>query len=146
MKREPIQLTVYRRNDRMVVVPAALANTGFRSLHDVIDVDAPNDLVQALEAGEKLAEAAAALPKAERFPARTPYWEVLGCDDYDDFVKGTTAVTIVRRDQHTRVGFMVPTSDNTGFIGTKDPELFGPDTSLSEIAKRALQLLDEHRA
>jgi hypothetical protein len=72
--------------------------------------------------------------------------EVLGCKDYDDFVKGTTAVTIARRGRHTRVGFMVPTSDNTGLIGTRDPELFDREISLSEIAKRTLELFDEHRA
>jgi hypothetical protein len=144
MKNEAIELTIYRRNGHLFVVPAVLSDFGFRSLHEVIDVDGPSDLLRALEAGLRLARAATALPKTQRFSEKPAYWNVLGCSDYDEFVKGTIAVAIVAHEQRTRIDLLVPSADGAGLVGTQPPEYLGPNTPLTDVAQRALRLFAQH--
>lgn len=120
---EAIQLKVYRRDGRLLVVPGALSEIGFQGLEELIEDD---DLVRALERAERRARAASALPMGERFEPGTPPWQQAGCDRYEDFVRGATLVSIVRDDELTELFYLTPSPDGSGLDGHEAPEELGP--------------------
>ena len=143
MTQQAIQLNVYRRNGRLLVVPGALCDFGFKDLDELIAADG-SDLAQALERGERSARAVMELPSSERFDTGTPAWKQAGCKSYQDFVKGTILVSVVRNDQVTELSFMAPSPKNTGFDGDEDPVTLGPATPLNVVAERVLAFFAAH--
>lgn len=143
MTQEAIQLNVYRRNGRLFVVPGALCEFGFKDLDEVITAD-DVDLARALDRGERSARAAMELPSGERFDTGTPAWKQADCKSYQDFVKGSMLVSVVRNDEVTELSFMAPSPKNTGFDGDEDPETLGPGTPLKVVAERVIAMFAAH--
>ncbi|HEY1817736.1 MAG TPA: hypothetical protein VGG74_35590 [Kofleriaceae bacterium] len=142
MTTDAIQLEVLRRGEQLLVVPGVLCEVGFQSLDEVVVVD--DGLARALERGERIARAATALRTDKDFATRTPLWKQAGCESNEQFVKGTTVVSIVRDDELTELFFMEASPDLSGFDGHEDPEALGPGTPLGVVAEHVLAMFAKH--
>lgn len=145
MTRDAILLMVYRRGDQLVVNAGALYDDGFHGLEGLIPAEGGlAGLIRALESGEAQALDVTRLPRAKRPLMRVPFWTAAGCDSWDGFMPGTTAVEIVRDDDLTELEYLVPDAKWGALVGTGDKQSFGPGTSLTDIARAVLAIFGAH--
>lgn len=137
---EPYQLMIYRRGGKLWVSPGILSEKGFRSLNGIIPVERPEDLSSALEQAAAQARAAQQLPKGKRFPPGKPFWEAAGFRSWNDFVRGTTAVAVMRLPDNTLLQYDVPDPDHPALVGTDITREYPADLPLAEAARAALGL------
>jgi hypothetical protein len=137
---EPYQIMIYRRGGKFWVSPGILSDIGFRSLSGVIPVEHPEDLSPALEQAATQARAAQKLPKDKRFPAGKPFWEAAGFRTWNEFVRGTTAIAVMRLPDNTVLEYDVPDAKSPGLVGTDITREYPADMPLDEVATAALGL------
>ena len=137
-----VQLMVFRRAGRLLVVPGILTETGFRSLDDLVSVEQPDELAGAVQEGVERARAAYKLPPGERLHRAAPFWEAAG-GTWKDFVPGTTAVELILHDEGVSARFMSPDPTNDHFQRMALEKDLPPGTQSSVLARTVVGLFDE---
>lgn len=144
MKTEAISLMIHRKDGQLFVTPWALSKIGFQCIDDLfVAKPEANALEEALQQAAARARDATSVPRDKRFSERgTPYWKRAGARSEKDFVKGTTAVTVVISDKGIDFERFVPMKDNNGMEVKGPPKTLPPGLSLAQIAREVLALFD----
>lgn len=94
----------------------------------------PETLVGALQ------QAAVRARDASAQPAGEPYWKRAGAGSETEFVKGSTAVSVLITDKRTQFQRLVPMAGDSGMEAKEPPKRFAPGLSLEQIAREVLAL------
>jgi len=141
---EAFEIKVFRRNGQLWVSPSVVADVGIKSLPGFLRVDSPVDLPRALEEATALALEAQKLPRSERFPPGRPFWEVAGARSWEEFLRGTTAVAIMRSQAQTRIAHLVRHRETPMLVPDGAWRELPPDLPLSEVARIVLEEFAAH--
>ena len=144
MTQEAISLTVHRKDDRLFVTPWVLSKVGFQCTDDVF-IAAPgvDGLVKALESAAARAREVSKLPMDTRFTDRGGrYWERAGARSEKEFVKHSTAITVLMSAKRTEFQHHVPMKDNDGMQAKTEPKTLKPGLSVEQIAQEVLAMFE----
>ncbi len=140
-----ISLTVHRKGRKLFVTPWVLSKVGFQCTDDVFAAAPGVDgLVMALERAAACAREVSELPIDARLAKRGKrYWQRAGWRSEKEFVKNSTAVSVLISSKRTQFQHEVPMKDNNGMEAKTDPKTLEPDLSFEQIAKEILAMFEQ---
>jgi hypothetical protein len=145
MAQAAISLTVHRKHDKFFVTPWALSKVGFQCTDDVFAAAPGVDgLIMALERAAARALEVSELPIDSRRAERGKrYWQRAGWRSEKEFVKNSTAVTVLISSKSTELQHHVPTKDNEGMQAKAPRKRLEPGLSFQEIATEVLAMFEQ---
>jgi hypothetical protein len=144
MTQAAISLTVHRKDGTLFVTPWVLSKVGFQCTDDLfIAGPGVEGLVNALESAAVCARQVSELPMETRFADRGKrHWERAGARSEKEFVKDSTAVSVLMSSKRTEFQHEVPMKDNDGMQGKTKPKTLKPGLSFEQIAQEVLAMFE----